>query len=265
MNQDNNGLTKDIDQARVERTKIMMEYMKKHPNGPEQETPSVIPKLETSSKEEMELAELLEKMQKKSLAKNNGSKGTKKANAKKIATIIAASVATVTIIGTPVGVLVEKAVNASVIDKQLEAAVTYMDQTVLPEVLQRAGFIITGKDAKGNTTYDFDRYAYIRAQDILMSEYGFDRHSAELLLAETLNYDSRLYPTGDSNEYYEKLGYKREGPLFDSTDVFKNNNEVKVIYRVKDIKEEYEISQDSTPYVVDSSQVGGDEIGHARN
>ena len=262
MNQDNNDLTKPIDKDRVERTRIMMEYAKKHPEEA-QKTHEGVPSFEPSSKEEMELADLVAKIEKQSLSKKNGIKGMKKADIKKIATIIAASMAAVTFIGAPVGLIVEKAVNASVIDKQLEEAVSYMDQMVLPDVLQRAGFIITGQDDKGKTLYEFDRYAYIRAQDILMGEYGFDRHSAELLIAEAL--DSRLYPTGDSNEYYEKMGYRKEGPLYDSTAVFKNNNEVKVIYRVNDIKDEYQISTDSAPYVIDSAQVGGDEIGHARN
>ena len=264
MNPTENDLTKKIDQDRVDRTRIMMEYMKKHPNGPDQETPSIIPQLDIDPKE-AELADLRDKIERKSLANNKGIKGVKKGDIKKIAAIIAAGAAFTTFIGIPAGALVEKAVNASIIDKQLEQAIEYMDQTFLPEVLQRAGFTIAGKDNKGNILYDFDRYAYIRAQDILMSEYGFDRHGAELVIAEAVNYDSRLYPTGDYNEYYEKMGYKNQGPLFDSRDVFKNNNEVKVIYHVNDIKEEYQISADSKPYTIDVNQSEGEKIGHARN
>lgn len=207
MEQNNNtdfSKVVNIETAKLaEETKKIDEYNKKfHPEKIQSEPPAGIPviNIDEKAKNEADIARLCKLFEEKSLKEHNVKKKKIQIDAKKLATII---VVGTTFIASAVAFYkaIENKVNYGIKTNEISAAVEYMDETYMSEVLFNSGFEIIGNDKNGNPIYKFDRSNGLRAVEYLMGK-GLTRNAAELLLAEKLNFDQRLYPENMTPDIY---------------------------------------------------------------
>ena len=176
--------------------------------------------------------------------KAHGTKPFKKMKSMNPKTVAAIVVGGIVFIASA-NLLIQKGIDSHNRDVQLNNAITYMDENILPDVYANSGFVISGMDKSGEPIYEFSRINGINAVDYLMENYNIDRPTAEFIVAKSLNYDQRLYPEGQTpEEYYASQGYVT-GDSLDQYSVFsspiktfENMNGVKTIKTVDRIKEE---------------------------
>ena len=232
----------------VSETKKIYEYNKKfHPDKQPSEVPDNIPVINIDEKRinEAELAKICKQIEANSLKKQFATKKSKKLDAKKIkkvASLVAAGSAFAIFVTITTGAL-DIFIKEDMKKRELDSAVAYMNETIMPEVFFNSGFNVLGTDAKGNPIYEYDRSNGIRAVNYLTEKYGFTQDSAELLVAKTLDFNEKLYPEGVTpDKYYMDKGYT-EGKYMDAVLVggvkpFTTQNRAGVISRVNEIKEE---------------------------
>ena len=119
----------------------------------------------------------------------------------------------------------------------------------MPKIYERAGFIVVGTDNHGRYIYEYDGKALINAENILVTDFGFERDPARLLLQKSLH-------GAYSDSTLQQMGYQT-GEDFDvnygilkPNDTFENMNEVSVANRVKDIKTEVEYGKTFGDYTI---------------
>ncbi len=206
-------LSKEIDIQSAQRAAIAQkidEYNKKnHPDKQPSEVPSNLPvyDIDPKAKNEADIAEICRLIEEKSLKKQNATKMKIKFNAQNVATTIVLSI---TIIGSLAAFIkaAENKVKSDIKKAELKAAVEYIDENYLSEVLFNAGFQITGTDSNGNPIYQFNRSNALKAVEKL-TEKGLSTDSAKFYVALKFNFDQRLYPENmTADMYYIQQGYK---------------------------------------------------------
>ena len=248
MEQNNSGLSKEVDkriaEIAAEVDKIDAYNQKYHPDKKPSYVPGNIPviDIDKEAKNQADIAKICNLIEKNSLKNHKATKNRKKENAKKVA-IVAAS-GTV-LLASIVTILpgIERKVNAKMKEQELNIAVEYMNEHIMPEVFFNSGFDVLGINEKGKPIYKFERINGIKATDYLVEHYGFTRDSAELLVAKSLDFDQKLYPEGVTpDEYYMSKNYKDgnglESEMIGGVKPFTNLNEEDVINQVNKIKEE---------------------------
>ena len=240
MDSYNNNLVKTIDPNRVGRTQVMNDYYKKHPEEKRLDNRSIIPGQDTNQAEKAAY-DLMKIIEASLQRKKHAGKKTKAMNAKMVAAVV---IGGVVFISSAVP-LIKKGIDSHGREVELNNAIAYMDENILPDVYANSGFVISGMGKFGEPIYEFNRINGINAVDYLMENYNIDRPTAEFIVAKSLNYDQRLYPEGQTPEgYYASQGYIT-GDSLDQYSVFnspiktfENMNEINAISAVDRIKEE---------------------------
>lgn len=236
----------DYEKARLaQENRKINEFNEKH-NIKHDEAPSVIPKIKTDDVQ-ADLADIMDKIIKKSLNKQQAKQKKTKII---ISSIAAVSLATMFIeIGIP---LIKEGINHIKREQELNAAVAFMDEYYLPSVYQRSGFKINIDD-KGKPVYIYDNNNLNKAVEILTEEFNLDKNQAILLINKSLDYEAY------SNEYFEQLGYKTKDrfnellPNHTPSNIFENMNEVKLVEQINNIKASLNYADNTNGYTLTSS------------
>lgn len=239
----NIDLSKEFDYQSGQRSGIYEKYTDYNAVNQKSHTPGPYILTKDINHSDAELYRITEQMRKyyqgkKNLEKNslkkyeNVKKKTKVLDnlsvAQKIALIVAmgSSIASVAGCSCVLGNYVYQKIER---ENEFQQTVDYMNEFVMPEVLNRAGFTQALMDDNNKFIYNYDSTSIQKAKDILVNEYGLGYDSAELAVAKYFNYDDTLYIVrgyNNSDDYYASLGYKNydnyDKLLSSNTDIFEN-------------------------------------------
>ena len=132
-------------------------------------------------------------------------------------------------------------------ENEFNQDIVYMEENIMPEILNEAGFKVKYVDENNQKVYDLENLSSeskAKALDILMEKYNLTRDQGELLLGQMFDFDKNLYYGQDPNDYFSEYSSpdKWDNEVVSNIARMENQNEVGLQEQIERLMQEEQLT-----------------------